>query len=272
MRTLMVAIGLLASLSVGSTARAETTVFFEEQFSGPTLDSSIWRTEILTSGPRWCDTNPGQGGGPGVWVDEGSECYGVAAYSPYGTALLSDGLLQVSSDNGQACPYLVSRIPGPVQPFPPAGDFTAKVRMRYDRLTPWGCGIVIFQIDNTEPVGTNPPGTPDVLMMLWGEEIDTSLGGTFETVATMPPPYEMHEFELECVGNSYTISVDGQVVYGPVTSTLRPTAVAIGNAVLAYWYPTDWQEFSVDYIRVEVPGPVPVAGRTWGSLKEMYRD
>jgi hypothetical protein len=258
----------------GLTARAEGSVFFEEQFSGPTMDPSIWRTEILTSGPRWCDTNPGQGAGPGVWVDEGSACYGVAAYSPYGTAVLSDGLLQVSSDNGQACPYLVSRIPGPVQLFPPTGDFSVKVRMRYDRLTPWGSGIVILQKDNTEPAGTNPPGSSEnvVLMMLWGESIVSGLGGTFGNVAPMPPPYQMHEFELACLGSSYTISVDGQVVYGPVTSTLRPTAVEIGNALLAYWYPTDWQEFSVDYIRVEVPEPVPVAERTWGSLKAMYRD
>ncbi len=30
-----------------------------------------------------------------------------------------------------------------------------------------------------------------------------------------------------------------------------------GNLVVAFWYPTDWTSFSVDYIRVEVPGPTP---------------
>jgi len=45
--------------SVGSAATAED-VFFDEQFNGPALDPAVWRTEILTSGPRWCDSNPGQ--------------------------------------------------------------------------------------------------------------------------------------------------------------------------------------------------------------------
>ena len=63
-----------------------SVVFFEEEFTGPTLDPAAWRTEILTSGPRFCaDSYPGR---PGHWVDEGVECHGVAAYSPYGSATL----------------------------------------------------------------------------------------------------------------------------------------------------------------------------------------
>jgi hypothetical protein len=273
MRTPVAAFAVVGLLMIASTAMADPIIFFEEQFSGPTLDPSVWRTEVLTSGVRWCDSDPGQQWGPGTWIDEGSECYGVAAYSPYGTAILSEDLLQISSDNGQACPYLVSRLPGLVQMFPATGDFAVTLRMRYDRLTPWGAGVLIMETDSTEPLDGNPPTLrDDVLVQLWGATINSSLSGSFQQVAYMPPPNEMHEFGLECVGNSYTIRIDGQVVYGPISSTLRPTAVWIGNPVLAYWYPTDWQAFSVDYLRVEVPGPSPVAPTTWGAIKAMYVD
>ena len=273
MKSTIAVFSLVAVFMIASAAIADPIIYFEEEFDEPTLDAFAWRTEIVTSGVRWCDSDPGQLWGPGIWVDEGSECYGVAAYSPYGTATLFSGLLQISSDNGQACPYLVSRLPGPVQLFPATGDFAVTVRMRYDRLTPWGAGVLIMDTDSTEPLDGNPPTLRDhVLVQLWGATINSSLSGSFQQVAYMPPPNEMHEFGLECVGDSYTISIDGQVVYGPISSALRPTAVWIGNPVLAYWYPTDWQAFSVDYLRVEVPGPVPVAEPTWGTLKAMYRD
>jgi hypothetical protein len=100
----------------------------------------------------------------------------------------------------------------------------------------------------------------DILLFLWDDQpgggipVSTALGGTFGIVATVPSPYEFHEFSLACVGQSYTISVDGDVVYGPVTSALRPKSVNMGNPSIAFWYPTDWGSFSVDYIRVEGPG------------------
>jgi len=212
-------------------------------------------------------------------VEEGSECYGVTAASPYGAATISGGLLHMTSSNGQACPYLVSRRPGSVEMFPPSGDFTLKVRMRYDYRTPWGVGLVVFQAQDTEPSGANPPVHLDnVLLSVWASPtliVNTAFegtpGGELVTVAWVSSPNEFHEYTLDCVGSSFTISVDGQVVYGPLTSALRPTDVFMGNPVLAYWYPTQWGWFSMDYIRVEVPA-VPVTGVTWGALKAGYRD
>lgn len=279
MRTPGVAFALLGLLMIVSTAMADPIVFFEEQFSGPTLDPSAWRTEILTSGPRFChDTNAPFA--PGHWIDEGVECHGVAAYAPYGSAVLSDGLLGLSSSNVRAFPVLLSRFPGAAPLFPPSGDFTLKLRMRYDRVTPWGVGIVVLQKASTEPIGDNylfgPP--EDILLHLWcdnsggGITVYTAIGGSLQWVAEATPPTAFHEFELDCVGSSFTISVDGQVVYGPVSSTLRPTAVSMGNDSIAFWYPTDWTSFSVDYVRVEVPAPTPVAPETWGAIKAMYRD
>jgi hypothetical protein len=78
------------------------------------------------------------------------------------------------------------------------------------------------------------------------------------TCLAVPPsrdsPLEFHEVSLACEGTSCTIRIDDQLVFGPVSSTLRPSAVYLGNPALAYWYPTDWQWFTVDYFRVETPG------------------
>ena len=273
MKAITGAIVLLSMLSIELAAQAEPGVFFEETFNGPNLDSSTWRTEILTAGPRWCDSNPGSWGGPGNWVAEGDECYGVAAYSPYGNATLSDGLLHLSSSNIRACPYAASRLPGPVPLFPMSGDFTLKVRMRFDRITSWGTFIVVIQTESTDAGGTNPPGSMvNTLLAVAAGSLYSALGGPYGRVADFPSPEEFHEFAMECIGNTFTLSIDDQIVYGPVSSALRPTAVLMGSPLVAYWYYTDWTSFSVDNIRVEVPGPVPVAEHSWGSIKAMYRD
>ena len=279
MRTPAAAFALLGLLMIASTAMADPIVFFEEQFNGPTLDPSTWRTEILTSGPRWCQAT-GDFWGPGSWVEEGIGCQGVAAYSPYGSASLSDGWLHMLPTNDRAYPLVTSRLPGSVPVFPTSGDFTMKLRMSYDRVTPWGSGLAVFQTQSTEPSGENPPWgrSEDVVFelatdsSLGGVGVATALGGSLQTVAIVPGLTDVHEFDLTCVGTSYTISADGQVIFGPVSSALRPTAVAMGNPNIAFWYPTDWTSWSIDYFRVEVPGQVPVAEKTWGALKSMYRD
>jgi hypothetical protein len=269
MKALVVVLVSVSLLSIGASAIAQKAVFFEEQFDGPTLDPSTWRTEILTSGPRFCpDSNPG---GPGHWVDEGVECHAVAAYSPYGSATLTGGLIHVSSTNGQAFPFLVSRLPGSVPTFPSSGDFTVTVRMRFDRITPWGTFVDVLDWESTEPIGTNNPGPEQDVLHIEAGGLYSFLGGSMERIADVPSPTELHDYGLECVGNLYTVTIDGQVVYGPVASDMRPTSVCLGNPVLAYWYPTDWTSLSVDYFRIEVPGPVPVQEHSWGAIKAMYR-
>lgn len=246
-------------MSIASMAVA--TIFFEEPFNAPTLDPQIWRTEILTNGARWCDSNAGGWWGPGVWVEEGVACYGVSVQAPYGTAVLSDGLLQLASGFGRTFPYLASRLPGAVDLFPPLSDFTLRIRMRYDRVTAFGNGVVVLQSESTEPSGTNPPGLQqNLLLQMWchtgmgGVGVFTALGGSVHQIAVIPPPDEFHEFVLACQGDVFTISVDDELVFGPVTSDLRPTAIWMGNPALVYWGASEWTGFSVDYIRVEVPG------------------
>ncbi len=252
---------VLSLLSIGSLASAQSTVFFEEEFSGPNLDSAVWRTEVVTSGVRWCD--PYYGGtywGQGYWVPEGTPCSGTAAHSPYGHVVLSDGLVRLTSGD-YAFPYLVLRLPGTVSLFPATGDWSFEARLRCEQESSWGTFLTVMQTASTEPVGNTPvTWADDVVMQLsatggsW--DIWAALDGSVGQVALVSSNvYEFHVFRIECRGNSYTISIDGGVVYGPITSTLRPTALFLGNPVLCSWGCFAWQEYSVDYIRVELPGP-----------------
>ena len=260
LRAFIALLALAGSLSVAGPGAAQSTVFFEENFNGP-LDASAWRTEIVSSGPRWCTSSPGSWGGVGYWIDEELPCYGVAAYSPYGIVSFSGGMLYFSSHNGAACFYLVSRLPGSIQLFPSTGDFTLRMRLRYTHVTSWGTFVVVVQTPSTEPSGTNPVAVPEGVLMMIGAsdgswDISSALEGSFEQVALVPSTvYELHEFALDCLGTSFTIRLDGQVVYGPVSSALRPTAVWMGNPARSNNDLSDWEWFSVDYLRVEVPTP-----------------
>ena len=98
------------------------------------------------------------------------------------------------------------------------------------------------------------------------------MDGIWHIVGFVPSPYDFHEFVVACAGSSYTISVDGQPMFGPVTSDLRPSAINMGNADVAFWGDTDWSTFTVDDIRVDVPGPVPVAAESWGRIKARFKD
>ncbi len=276
-----VAFTVLCLVPILSIATAQTVVFFEEEFDGPALEPAIWHTEILTSGVRWCDSYPTGGHGPGTWVDEGEPCYGTAIHSPYGSAVLSESQLHMSSSNPWAFPYLVSRHPGSVQLFPTSGDFVLKVRMRYDANSAGGVGVEVLQTETTEPSGANPPETADdgnILLHVWCDrtmnyvQVATALEGELIVVAIVPSPDEFHEIALECMGTTFTIAVDGQPVYGPVSSALRPAAIWAGNPSLTWWEGHVWSALSIDYLRVEFPAPVPAAEHSWGAMKAMFRN
>lgn len=277
MRILLIAIGLAAALLPGATASAQTIVFFAEHFDGPTLDPSIWRTEVLTSGPRWCQAT-GDYWGPGQWVDEGVACHGLAIQSPYGSATLSGGWLHFASDNAHAYPMLYSRLPGSVQVFPATGDFSFTLRLRYDLITGLGSGLVVYRAEDTEPAGDGPPhGRPEDVVLHMGSAsqgglfIATALDGSYQQVGIAAvDPTEPHEVKMEWIDGSASIRVDGEIFYGPVATSLRPTAVLFGNHPL-YWYLGGaWTAWSLDEFRVETEGTTQAADESWGAIKARF--
>jgi len=259
---------------------AAEVVFFEEAFDGLALDPMVWRTEVVANGPRWCYGTSGDwSDSEGWWLNEGQSCcYDLAVRSPYGSLSLSDGLMHTVSNGQPACVYLVSRLPGGVALFPSSGDFTVAVRMRFDRVTSWDAGLLMYYAESTEPIGSNPPALREnIVLQLWGDptwgiKVCSALSGQYaEGVAYVQPATEFHEFTLECIGTTFTLLADGRSIYGPVDSSLRPTALWIGNPALACRYPSDWSSLSVDYIRVELPRPVPVESTSWGAIKALHR-
>jgi hypothetical protein len=175
---------------------------------------------------------------------------------------------------------LYSRLPGSVQVFPTSGDFSFTLRLRYDFITGLGSGLVVYRAQDTEPVGDDPPhGRPEDIVLHTGTNsstgisVATALDGSYDLVGEVPlDPTGPHEFKVEWVGTSAAILVDGTIIYGPVTTSLRPTAVLFGNHPL-YWYLEGaWTSWSLDEFRVEVEGPVPVIEETWGAVKARYHD
>jgi hypothetical protein len=275
------AVVLLAAIAApGPAAHSQPSpYFFEETFDNPSLDPMRWRIENLTTGPRWCDGDPGAWIGPGQWVDPTTTpCFGATQAAPYGTATLASGLLQLATPPGtRAFPYLVTRLPGSVMPFPDAGDFRVTFRMRYDHRGGWGTGLMILHRDSTDPSGTLAPvNHSDVALDVWADApiiLHSAVSGAYQEITSaLANPDAFHEYSLQYQGGAYTVSVDGVPMYGPVVSLLRPNAIWIGNPVLSYWSTvTDWSLISVDYIRVEAFGPTASHGPSWGRLKVLYR-
>jgi len=259
-------------------ALAQSPVYFHDDFDGPQIDSSKWRAEDATEGFRWCDPNAGPQDGPGSWLNPATEsCFGVAVSPPYGTLMLDSGLVGLGPGaSSRTFAFLASRLPGGVAPFPANGDFSLTFRMRYDHRGAWGDGVNVMKWDDTTPSGANSPGQHCCCVLsVWADpsiRIFTSVRGFFEEVPiSVSDPDAFHVFEARYERGAYSFLIDGDVVFGPASSVLRPTAIWMGNPVVAYWGAGGWSTFSVDYVRVTADAPIPVAPWTWGQLKARYR-
>lgn len=254
----------------------QPATFFEETFEAHP-SSGVWQTELLSSGQRWCADNPGCFCGPGQWVDPAlANCHGLMQQPPYGSAVVTSGVLQLSSVNMPTFPYLASRYPGDHDLFPATGDFRATIRMKYDHRTGWGSGVVLVARNNTVPIADQyPVGFPEQVLAIWCDpdvRLLSAVSGRFEQIASVADPDSYHEYMLEYVDGTYLVSIDGTVIYGPAKSTLRPTAILIGNPVFSYWGTTTWSAFSLDYIRVLADTPVPANTTTLGQLKARFQE
>ena len=276
---LAVAVYCLALMASGARVVHPQTVFFEETFNGPLLNSTRWRTDDLTAGPRWCGSTPGSPALPGFWIDpEVTPCVGQLSVPPHGSAFLDAGLLRISAPIGsKTILYLSSRLPGGVLLFPEDGDFRLKVRMRYDQFGGCGDGLLVVKWDDTTPSGNNASITAsNIVFQIWGDapgiRILTSLRGTHEQLpVAIQGQSQFHDYEVVCERSTYTFLIDGEPVFGPAPNTDRPTAVWLGNPTVSYSGCQDWSAFSVDFIRVDVDAPISTGRSTWADLKAHYR-
>lgn len=257
----------------------QTVMLFEDDFGGSALDPAKWRTDILTTGVRWCDPNAGWSAGPGRWIDPATEsCYGAGQAPPFGSTSVANGLADFSATApNRGFPYTWTGPPTPGSPFPTSGDFTLRVRMRFNRIAVCGAGITVVQHPSPVPTSDNAPTSlSTVVVQIWADGLGLRVFGLrdgtyYEIPGTIPNPLDVHEYTITYQSGEYRYFVDGAQIHGPISSSVRPTTIAIGNPVFTYWMGCDWTAFSVDYIGVAIDGATPVAPASWGTVKSIYR-
>jgi hypothetical protein len=134
---------------------------------------------------------------------------------------------------------------------------------------------MISRWEDTGPIGDNPPVDPSgVVFQLWadvGVRVHTSLVGSYQALPIgIPDAYSFHEYSVRYEGGAYSFLIDGQSVFGPVTSALRPTAIWVGNPVFTD-AGSSWAAFTFDHITVEADSPTAVTSWSWGKVKIRYR-
>lgn len=238
----------------------ETQTFFKDSFSGSRVDATKWNTDIATSGKRWCSsTVEAHHTNPGNWVDVSQEsCNGYTETAPYGTVADNNEQVSLTSDWKRTFPYIWSGPPSRKSPFPSKGDFTLKVRAKYNSIQPHGVGISVLSWDDSSPVGNNPPAPANKdVFGIWGDSSGVRAAllndPVFGSIPVSGDLYAFHDYRLELKNGKYSLFIDNALVAGPLTSSLRPTTIWLGNPVFTFWGVNDWTDFSVDSIQVDVP-------------------
>jgi hypothetical protein len=231
---------------------------FDDEFDGSSIDSTLWNTDVATSGNRFCNDSPDSD--TGVWTDISSDpsCHGVLVSPPYASVTEGGGLASFSAPPGHAFGYLVAGPPSR-HPFPSAGDFTLELRMRYDVSAQDGDGVMVQSTDNADPVGTNSPLTGRVLQV-WNDPGGVGHVALLGDDTTVADASAFHDYRLEYAGGAYSLFVDGALVKGPIASSIRPSTIWLGHPDAVWWGSSPWSAFSVDFIRVTTPRPGPPPG------------
>lgn len=250
--SLLVGIAAPASAAVRPTlAPADSSSTFDDEFDGSSIDSTLWNTDVATSGRRFCNDSPDSD--TGVWIDISVDpsCHGVLVSPPYASITEGGGVASFAAPPGHAFGYLVAGPPSR-HPFPSAGDFVLELRMRYDVTSQDGDGVMVLDTDNADPVGTNSPLAVRVLQVWNGfGGSGVSVLGNYVPVAD---PSVFHDYRLEYTGGVYSLFVDGALAHSPIASAIRPSTIWLGHADAVWWGSSPWTSFSVDSIRVTPSG------------------
>lgn len=240
---------LAVSLLCASTQAATVVATFDEPFNGPALDASRWNG--VTSTVRWCsDFIDNSQGNTGQWIDTtGVSCHGQTQPGPYGQ-VAANGVLSLRASGGAAFPLLWN-----ANAFPPSGDFTAEIRMRYTQLTGHGTTLAFLAAAPANTlVALNPPGNVPWVLVI---HADSTFGAAAASPAgpahVLPDPLAWHVYRLQYAGGAYSLFVDDVRVAGPAASTLRPSFLWLGNLSYTWWGGGDWTDYEIDSIRITAP-------------------
>jgi hypothetical protein len=226
---------------------------FREGFAGTQVKPARWNTSVETSGTRWC--------GPPNNTDAGAYCDpGLPA--PYGTVTVGGGtaMFDAPSDS-PAFPYVFTGPASYRSAFPRTGPFDLTIRLRYDYVGASGTGFEVHNVLNGDPANDDsgsgiPPGVDS-----FGVWADTNFyqgiavyalrdGQLFVDALLSPNVFNTVKWAFDGRGIE-RVYVNGALVAGPLTYTVSPNVMWLGNAALAGG---DWSAFTVD--RVDVTRPI----------------
>jgi len=244
--------GLRVEFLSSTISPLQLSTVFEDNFDGIALNSSKWNTDHATSGARWCGGL--SWGDPGTWIDAKIDsCEGTPETLPYGTVMLDSGLASFSSGLKRAFPYICSGPSNEPSPFPSTENFIFEIRMKYNSIAAHGDGIFANLWEDTMPTGDNSP-LLNGIYSIWADSANglrTSILGQKTYIFN---PLNFHTYRLEFIDAKYSLFVDGVKKIDSIDSSLRPTAIWIGNPIFTHWGVSDWSDFTIDYVRVTIPG------------------
>lgn len=202
-------------------ARSQSVVVFEDDFSGPGLDSSKWIR----------DNNTGN------------------------TAEVSGGVLRLSS-SGTRFPYIYTAS----DPFPASGDFRASVGFRYLSVGTCGAPIAMASfilpagvtLDESNRLSSSAEAAGGVSIWFWHEVVYYRSGPDHPNIP-LPGSYtSAHAVNVEYVGDQYSILADGARIFTSNPTAARPKVIWLGhNADLGSGHECPWDTLEVDYVKVE---------------------
>jgi hypothetical protein len=241
---------------INSSGLVDQAPFFQDNFSGSSIDSNKWNTTFATSGMRWCSsTAANHEDAPGIWLDPSvTLCQGGGQNPPYGAVTVSGGSATFSALASETFPYIWSGSPSKSSPFPASGNFILEVKLTFNSLTGSGDGFFVNRWNNTDPIGNNPPGGHPRILLIWADITGLVVQLLGNQTYHLYDEFGTHTYVLEYVNNRYAVFVDGSLVIGPVASVVRANAIWLGNPVFTWWMPShDWTSFSLSEVRVDVP-------------------
>ena len=245
-----VALAMFCVVLMGAPSGA-AEIYFEDDFNGAAIDSLKWDTDIATSGYRICTPNYWQHPDIWSWQDVSVEpCYGYTQPLPYGYINVINGEAEFYSGVQTTFPYIWAGPPARPSPFPPEGDFVFETRMKYKQpLTYYIAGMTVAQMENHDPVNKTHH-TGEGVFYIWGY-----VAGVYAPAIAIPiTDSNYHVYRLEYTGGNYLLYVDNALKAGPALNAVRPNTIVLGISSITDAGPNNWSDFTIDYVRVTVPG------------------
>jgi len=192
-------------------------------------------------------------------------------YPNAGEINIDSGIVGLSAESTTTFPFIYSK----VNLIPLLGDFSVKFKMKYNKITRKGTGLVLSTISPQNGTGDTPLNSPlfsqKHFLEVWQ---DSNLGFIFAYSGDCynqscslgqvlvyqkgTTDLDYHNIEFQYSDNQYSIFLDENKVFTSNPIEIRPTILWFGNYTLQ---PSGyWTEFEIEHIRISPlssPTPTP---------------